>query len=119
MVLSTEAHRPFGLSVDAHDSVVQTALARAPSPERARVNFDRLLAVADDPPELLQNLTDDPHTLETLIALLTGSQYLTEILLRNPGYIVLLSQHSGLAQIKSAGWLRGRSAKCDGSMADR
>ena len=45
----------------------------------------------------------DPHTLETLVAVLAGSQFLTEILLRNPGYLALLSARSGLSQIKSAG----------------
>ena len=74
-----------------------------------RVNFDRLLGVTADPSELLQSLTDDPHTLETLVALLAGSQYLSEILLRNPGYVTLLAQHSGLAQIKPAGWLRAEA----------
>ena len=109
MVLSTETHSPHRASSDDRHAVVQTALARAPSPERARVNFDRLLDVTASPSELLQSLTDDPHTLETLIALLAGSQYLTEILLRNPGYVTLLSQHSGLAQIKPAGWLRAEA----------
>ena len=109
MALGAETQGWIGAFVNDRDSAIKNALARAPSPERARVNFDRLLGALDDPSELLQSLTDDVHTLETLVALLAGSQYLTEILLRNLGYVALLSQHSGLAQIKSAGWLRAEA----------
>ncbi len=81
---------------------IQAALAAAASPERASVNFQRLLNSVADPSEVLRELADDPHTLDTLVAVLAGSQFLTEILLRNPGYLALLAAHSGLAQIKSA-----------------
>ena len=84
---------------------IQTALAASASPERASVNFERLLNSVAEPDPILRVLSDDPHTLDTLVALLASSQFLTEILLRNPGYLALLSAHSGLAQIKSAGWL--------------
>src|SRR5512144_2945456 len=85
---------------------ITAALAASASPERAAVNFERLLNSVADPAEILRELADDPHTVDTLVAVLAGSQYLTEILLRNPGYVALLAAHSGLAQIKSAGWLR-------------
>lgn len=109
MALGSETQGWVDAFVNDRDSVIESALARAPSPQRARVNLDRLLSAVDDPSELLRNLTDDIHTLQTLIALLSSSQYLTEILLRNPGYVALLSQHGGLAQIKSAGWLRAEA----------
>lgn len=84
---------------------VLTALQASASPERAAVNFERLLQAAPDPDTALQTLTGDLHTLETLAAVLAGSQFLTEILLRNPGYLELLAMRSGLAQSKSAGQL--------------
>lgn len=87
-------------------SAITTALAASASPERAAINFERLLNSVADASEILRALADDPHTVETLAAVLAGSQFLTEILLHNPGYLALLAARSGLAQIKSAGWLR-------------
>ncbi|MCU0508213.1 MAG: DUF294 nucleotidyltransferase-like domain-containing protein [Anaerolineae bacterium] len=89
--------------------MLQEVLRASASPERARVNLDRLLQVVPDPPGVLEELEADPHTLETLVAVLAGSQFLTEILLRNPGYLALLSARSGLAQIKSAGRMRAEA----------
>ena len=85
---------------------IQAALAASASPDRATVNFERLLNSVTDRSDVLSELAGDPHTVETLVAVLSSSQFLTEILLRNPGYLALLAAHSGLAQIKSAGWLR-------------
>ncbi len=99
-------------SATLRDSVFQTldaTLAASASPDRARVNFDRLLQVVPDPAATVAELEADPHTLETLVAVLAGSQFLTEILLRNPGYLALLSARSGLAQIKSAGRMRAEA----------
>ena len=62
-----------------------------------------------DPAAVLEELASDPHTLETLVAVLAGSQFLTEILLRNPGYLALLSARNGLSQIKSAGRMRAEA----------
>ncbi len=76
-------------------------LTEAASPDRALINLERFLQSQPDPDVLLARLADEPHTLERLVTLLAGSQYLTDILLRNPGYFVLLAERNGLAQLKS------------------
>lgn len=94
-------------------------LAEAASPDKALANLDRFLAARPEPAALLAQLADEPHTGQLLIALLAGSQHLTDILLRNPGYFALLAGRNGLTQAASAGrllaearaaadpWLRG------------
>ncbi len=90
--------------------MIRAALAASASRERAAVNFERLLNSVTERGPVLAELAADPHTLEALVAVLAGSQFLTEILLRNPGYLALLAARSGLAQVKSAGWMRAGAA---------
>jgi glutamate-ammonia-ligase adenylyltransferase len=78
------------------------ALSNAASPDRALVNFERFVRNTLDQPDLFQQLADNPRTLEILITLFAGSQFLTEILLRHPEYFELLKEHKRLAQPKSA-----------------
>ncbi len=81
------------------------ALADAASPDRALINLERTMQSQPDPAAVLAHLADDPHSLEMLVTLLAGSQYLTDILLRNPGYFALLSERNGLTQLKNPGHL--------------
>ncbi len=78
------------------------ALASAASPDRALVNFVRFVQGAPCPAELLDQLAGDQRTLEVLITLFAGSQFLAEILLRSEHYLPRLSDRIALAQIKSA-----------------
>ncbi len=77
-----------------------TILANSASPDRAFVNFVRFVLGAADPPWLLDSLASDQRTLEVLITLFAGSQFLAEILLRNEDYLPRLSDRMALAQIK-------------------
>ena len=77
-------------------------LTRTASPDRAFVNLLRFVQAADDPAALVASLAESPRTVELLLTLFAGSQFLSEILLRNPDYLPRLADRAGLAQIKSA-----------------
>ena len=74
-------------------------LARAANPDRALLNFERFMdcCAAASPP--LAAPGGDARTLEKLVRLFAGSQYLTEIMLRDPAQAALLADHAGLARV--------------------
>ncbi len=77
------------------------ALSDAASPDRALVNLARFAAVVPDQTAFYRYLADEPRAADTLITLFAGSQYLTEILLRNPEYFSRLMKRRGTALIKA------------------
>lgn len=77
------------------------ALANAANPDRSLINFERFTQSVTNRLGLLKYLASDPRTIEILITLFAGSQFLTEILLRNPEYFALLTERKQLAQLKS------------------
>jgi glutamate-ammonia-ligase adenylyltransferase len=77
------------------------ALASAASTDRAVANLTRLIRTAPDPGRLICALSEAPHVLDTLVTLFAGSQFLSEILLRDLHYLPWLAQRSGVAQDKS------------------
>jgi glutamate-ammonia-ligase adenylyltransferase len=81
------------------------ALANTVSPDKVLVSFERFVQSAADSAELLTYLAQNPRGFEILFTLFTGSQFLTEILLRHPEYFEELTDHKKLAQTKSAGQL--------------
>lgn len=78
------------------------ALTQAASPDRVLVNFERFTHSVADAPALFRYLADNPRAVEMLVTLFAGSQFLTEILLRNPEYFERLLERKGLAQPKNA-----------------
>ncbi len=78
-----------------------SALVEAATPDASLVNFDRFVQSVDDRQELFQFLANNPRAVEILVKLFVGSQFLTEILLRNPNYLFELTQHKRLAEFKS------------------
>ncbi len=60
------------------------ALAGSANPDRALVNLERLAESAGDPSALFLHLAGDLRALAILVTLFAGSQFLTEIVLRNP-----------------------------------
>lgn len=50
---------------------------------------------------LFHFLADNPRAVEILMRLFVGSQFLTEILLRNPNYLEVLTRHKRLGDFKS------------------
>ena len=77
------------------------ALAEAATPDGSLVNFERFVHSVDDRNELFRHLAENPRAVEILIRLFVGSQFLTEILIRNPSYLDRLTRHKGLADFKS------------------
>ncbi|MEZ4771220.1 MAG: hypothetical protein R2844_22720 [Caldilineales bacterium] len=76
-------------------------LGDAASPDRALVAFERFAERVPDQVAFYTSLADDPRQIETLVTLFAGSQYLTEILLRNPSYFDRLATRNGIGHIKS------------------
>jgi [glutamine synthetase] adenylyltransferase / [glutamine synthetase]-adenylyl-L-tyrosine phosphorylase len=76
-------------------------LAETAHPDQALVNFERYAQSVPDRCEMYRLLRDNPRPVEILMRLFTGSQFLTEILLCNPGYLDRLTQHKRLAELKS------------------
>ncbi len=76
-------------------------LGRSASPERALTNFTRWLRSIPHQAEGLRPLEDNPRTLEMLVTLLAGSQFLSGILLRHPDYFNLLVEPDLLARKKN------------------
>ena len=77
-------------------------LSGAADPDRVLVDLGRFTRSAADRLATLEYLAGDPRAVEILVTLFAGSQFLTEILLRNPEYLARLVAHRRLAQRKSA-----------------
>ncbi|HID22573.1 MAG TPA: hypothetical protein EYP14_09245, partial [Planctomycetaceae bacterium] len=88
-----------------------TSLSETANPDGSLINFERFVQATDHPAELLSYLYENPRAVEILIKLFVGSQFLTEILLRNPNYLERLTQHTRLADIKSREELRNEAAR--------
>ncbi|MEX0724883.1 MAG: glutamine synthetase adenylyltransferase [Planctomycetaceae bacterium] len=78
-----------------------TALSGTATPDGSLVNFERLVQTIPDRAQLFQYLSQNPRAVEILVKLFVGSQFLTEILLRNPSYLAKLTRHKRLAEFKS------------------
>lgn len=77
------------------------ALADAATPDASLLNFERYIQCVSDRTALLRYLASRPRAVEILVKLFVGSQFLTEILLRNPDYLEKLTNHKRLAEFKS------------------
>lgn len=77
------------------------ALADSATPDRSLLNFQRFVQCVEDRGPLFRMLAQQPRSVEVLVKLFVGSQFLTEILLRNPHYLDRLTQHKRLAEFKS------------------
>jgi len=80
-------------------------VAQSAEPDGVLVRFDRLLSAAVDPAGLLRFLAADPRTLELLVNLFSSSQYLSEILLRQPDRVYQLATQVQRAAVKTADML--------------
>ncbi|MEW5961635.1 MAG: glutamine synthetase adenylyltransferase, partial [Chloroflexota bacterium] len=81
------------------------ALSNAAHPDRVLVSFERFVQNAPDPLKQLRYLAENPRTIETLVILFAGSQFLTEILLRHPEYFEQITARRHLAEIKTSAQL--------------
>ncbi|MCS6859460.1 MAG: hypothetical protein NZT92_03965, partial [Abditibacteriales bacterium] len=82
------------------------ALRDCADAEMALNHFERFVESLGSRSNLFHYLANDPRTLETLTTLFAGSQFLTEILLRNPEYFDVVIEWDALAQPKGREQLR-------------
>ncbi|MDA1013665.1 MAG: glutamine synthetase adenylyltransferase [Planctomycetota bacterium] len=89
-----------------------SCLTDTAAPNASLVNFERYVQNVPDRVELFEYLAQQPRSIEILVRLFVSSQFLTEILLRNPSYLQQLARHDRLAERKSRGEFHaeGRSA---------
>jgi glutamate-ammonia-ligase adenylyltransferase len=76
-------------------------LSTAAHPDRALISFERFVQNCESPAALYKTLTAEPRTLEILILIFAGSQYLTEILLRHPQDLDQLRDQKKLTHAKN------------------
>ena len=79
-----------------------STLAEAADSNQVLVNIERLAANTNNSLMLFHDFAHNPRTIEILILLFSGSQFLTEILLRHPRYFARLTAHHRLTQQTSA-----------------
>jgi glutamate-ammonia-ligase adenylyltransferase len=91
-------------------------LASAAEPDRVLVGLERFAATE---PATFGRLAADPRAAEILVTLFAGSQFLTEILLRNPAYFEQLLDRRRLAAPRGVEELRAeaRAAIASGDAA--
>jgi glutamate-ammonia-ligase adenylyltransferase len=77
------------------------SLSEAATPDGSLMNFERFTQSVDDLTENYRFLAQNPRAVEILVKLFVGSQFLTEILLKTPDYLVKLTQHKRIAEFKS------------------
>ncbi|MBN2002534.1 MAG: glutamine synthetase adenylyltransferase [Anaerolineae bacterium] len=77
------------------------ALADAANPDRVLVGLERFVRSTPDKAGMVGYLATHPRAVEILVTLFAGSQFLTEILLRNPEYFSRLVEHRSLSLPKS------------------
>jgi [glutamine synthetase] adenylyltransferase / [glutamine synthetase]-adenylyl-L-tyrosine phosphorylase len=90
----------LGTAFEVIEPHLKHALASAADPERSLVYLERLLEGGDE--SLLPALVKNPRLIESLVTIFSGSEFLTEILLRDPRNLRLLYQRKSLTQRKSA-----------------
>jgi glutamate-ammonia-ligase adenylyltransferase len=78
-----------------------TELSNAANPDRALVYIERFAVGVPDRTAFYKSLGENPRSIEMLVRLFSGSQFLAEILLRNPEYFDRLSRHKNLAKQKT------------------
>ena len=99
----------FGDSFPIIKPHLDLALASAADPGRSLVYLERLLESANE--SLLHALIKNPRVIESLVTIFSGSQFLTEIILRNPNNVHLLHHRNLLTQRKSAGTIHIEATK--------
>lgn len=94
------------------------ALQESASPDSSVLNLERFIKSVPDPVKTLEFLADNPRAIEILVKLFVNSQFLTEILLRNPEYLERLTQHKRIADFKSREDFRHEAEQTLGTVAD-
>jgi len=86
-----------------------TVLGDIANPDQVLVNLERFARSTTSRLDLFRYLARNPRAIEILVTLFAGSQFLTEILLRNPEYFKRLIERKHLARLKSTGQLHAEA----------
>ncbi len=76
-------------------------LSSAADPNHALIQFERFCGSVADQRALYTHLANNPRAVDILVKLFSSSQFLTEILLRNPEYFGRVVELRRLSQVKS------------------
>ncbi len=76
-------------------------LGRAAYPDRVLINLEKLCHRIEDRIAFFKLLKSQPRSLETLVVLFAGSQYLTDVLIRNPDYLAFVKTPNRLSELKT------------------
>jgi glutamate-ammonia-ligase adenylyltransferase len=96
------SHAQAGEAFEALQPHLLTTLASSADPDRALTNFERFFTNSKDPAAVAQRLAGNQRAVEILVTLFTGSQFLSEILLRNPEYFDLFTHPSRLTKLQTS-----------------
>jgi glutamate-ammonia-ligase adenylyltransferase len=77
------------------------SLSTCADPDQALINLERFTSDGLST-EIFTKLTQNPRALEILVIIFSGSQFLTEIMLRSPGRLDLLIDREALSRLKKA-----------------
>ena len=106
----------FGVAFNLIEPHLSVALASAADPQRSLIYLERLLEKADA--SLLPLLVKNPRLIESLVTIFSGSQFLTEIILRNPENLNLLRYRKSLTQRKGAKQIQSEVTAAIGAIPD-
>ena len=76
-------------------------MAQNAAPDTSLRNLRRCLGAWDDPAGWLEFLEQRSRAVEILIRLLVNSQFLTELVLKHPGYLQRLTESRRLSEVRS------------------
>ncbi|QDT46582.1 glutamine synthetase adenylyltransferase [Symmachiella dynata] len=76
-------------------------MADIADPDGVLIKFDHFLQNVPDKLEMFRFMGDSPRAVEMLVGLYMSSEFLSEILRKNPAYLAPLAQHQHLAELKS------------------
>ncbi|PKN93800.1 MAG: glutamine synthetase adenylyltransferase [Chloroflexi bacterium HGW-Chloroflexi-6] len=76
------------------------SLSACADPDQALINLERFASDGQQAAEIFAKLVKNPRALEILVAIFAGSQFLTEILLRSPARLDLLTDRESLTRLK-------------------
>jgi [glutamine synthetase] adenylyltransferase / [glutamine synthetase]-adenylyl-L-tyrosine phosphorylase len=86
------------------------ALETSASPDGSLLNFERFIQNVPDRLALFEFLGRHPRAVEILVRLFVGSQFLSEILIRQSAYLERLTRHQQLAAVKHREALRDEAS---------
>jgi len=93
-------------------------ISRSVDPDAAVRHFEAYVEHSPGPSNLLALLDESPRTLEVLIAILGGSPFLTQILLRSPEHLYWLMEKNRLIRVGDLGYFRKQAAEATHAFDD-